>query len=183
MKAGQTLALLLLNTASLFVHTTARYKETNKRVYRHVGEYMKKHGHQSDTYRSSGSYPKVKSLVLNGTLCGINDKVPCGGVYPTSKCPIDQVRFSLALNPIPNFWNSQTMCATKSVSNNEVSGKIGTLCGVQWANLLILCDGRNPFSDVCPNGYQRYGEDKLGAWYIALKVTRTLVICLELSVV
>ncbi|UJR17969.1 hypothetical protein I4U23_004868 [Adineta vaga] len=85
---------------------------------------------------------KPKPSVLSGTLCGSEVNLTCGSVYPNISCP--------------GGWQDTKWSHCSKTSTDSVPSLTGTICGYQVGNLTVLCDGRNPYSDACPKGYQRY---------------------------
>jgi hypothetical protein len=85
---------------------------------------------------------KPKPLVLSGTLCGFDADITCGGSLPKSSCPW-------------NWQGTEMSYCSKTLTNDQTS-PAGTICGYKVGSLTVLCDGRNPYSDACPAGYQRH---------------------------
>ena len=81
--------------------------------------------------------------MLKGTLCGLEEYAACGLTLPSQRCPI-------------SYDNVDGNVCEKSQTNNGVS-QIGTLCGIRMSDSsgIVLCGGRNPLSDSCPDGYTK----------------------------
>jgi hypothetical protein len=83
-----------------------------------------------------------KPLVLSGTLCGSDQYISCSGAIPKLGCP--------------SGWQGTQWFHCSKASTNSETGRAGTVCGYYVGNLTVLCNGRNPYSDACPQGYQRH---------------------------
>ncbi|CAF3671185.1 unnamed protein product [Rotaria socialis] len=109
------------------------------------------------------STSKPKPVVLSGTLCGLESDVACDGQYPANQCSNGWEQTGKPAVPPTNYYGcgippfpvvgNGNQCA-KSETNSATTG-IGTICGYVNYGLTVLCDGRNPYSDACPIGYQR----------------------------
>ncbi|CAF1383849.1 unnamed protein product [Adineta steineri] len=87
---------------------------------------------------------KPKPMVFSGTLCGNNISLACGSAVPRLGCPGD-------------WQDSKWYHCSKTITDKQPS-LAGTICGYQVGNLTVLCDGRNPYSDACPQDYQRHQQ-------------------------
>ncbi|CAF4126325.1 unnamed protein product [Rotaria magnacalcarata] len=106
---------------------------------------------------------KPKPVALSGTLCGLESDVACDGQYPANQCSNGWGQTGKPAVPPANYYGcgippfpvvgNGNQCA-KSETNSATAG-IGTICGYVNYGLTVLCDGRNPYSDACPIGYQR----------------------------
>ncbi|CAF1284546.1 unnamed protein product [Adineta ricciae] len=87
---------------------------------------------------------KPKPLVLSGTLCGTNTSLACGDAGLNSGCPAG--------------WQVNQWYHCSKVATDRQPSLVGTVCGYRAGNLTVLCNGRNPYSDACPVGYQRHQQ-------------------------
>lgn len=82
-----------------------------------------------------------KPLVLSGTLCGLADSLTCGGQDPRSNCPWN--------------WGYTNWLHCSKRSSDISTSPTGTVCGYRVGTVKVLCADRDPYSDACPQGYQR----------------------------
>jgi hypothetical protein len=101
--------------------------------------------------RQQTSTVQPPTPVLSGTLCGhlSGDKssnVQCGNIIINQGCPVGMVQTT----HMPGFG---AYCALSATTMEK--SKTGTICGLVWGSLIVRCNGRNPHSEPCPEGYQR----------------------------
>ena len=111
--------------------------------------------------------PPPKQDASQGTICGLRTGagVDCEGLNPLHSCPTGYSRHNWNIGRTGTGY--MQFCSKDAT--NKVQSKTGTVCGIATytSGAAYPCGGRNPLSDGCPNGYQRY------EWWVAWGSGRT----------
>jgi hypothetical protein len=101
----------------------------------------------------------------SGIDCSIIIRAPTGllaNVYPGNTCPTGYTFGTYDLGCPPSlfacsiFSKKPLFPACSLADRNAAAGSSGTLCGIVFSSVNILCDNVNPYSEPCPSGYSKY---------------------------
>ena len=94
---------------------------------------------------------KPKPLVPSGTLCGHSGGVVCEDASSSRSCPWG--------------WHGTGWSHCMKTNSDTQRSPTGTICGYVTGSLVVLCDGRHPYTEPCPLGYQNYNEPTIRFCY------------------
>ncbi len=83
---------------------------------------------------------------LTGTLCGIDTRITCGGLFPQTKCPTGYI-----------YSSPDSVCYKHDPNVKDLQG---TLCGYKSDANGPTCNGL-PVGQ-CPKGYKAFHDEQAG---------------------